>query len=186
MALINGCSLALQWSITKAEIDQMDSDFKIWHEYFLRSAIAAGQLSERVFTINNHYLSHLKQLIMKMGSLRSYSCRPMKKTIKMFTNLIISTSNPAVNPFNVFRRHLDYKRFAFQTIDLKHFPAKAFDPNSYRIHPDNTTNNHSFGELWEPFKLAFLTPSTSQSSERQACIRPQASQGHYVMSKIAL
>ena len=24
MALINGCSLALQWSITKAEIDEMD------------------------------------------------------------------------------------------------------------------------------------------------------------------
>ncbi|CAO0792423.1 unnamed protein product [Mucor circinelloides] len=152
----------------KTEIDQMDSDFKIWHDY-LRSEIAAGQLSERVFTINNHYLSHLKQLMMKMGPLRPYSCRPMERTIKMFTNLITSTSNPAVNASNVFRRYLDYKRFAIQTIDLKHFPAKEFDPNSYRIHPDNTTNNHYFGELWEPFKLDTLTPSASRSSERQVC-----------------
>ncbi|KAL7329405.1 hypothetical protein PS15p_207509 [Mucor circinelloides] len=106
---------------------------------------------------------------MKMGPLRSYSCRPMERTIKMFTNLITSTSNPAVNASNVFRRCLDYKRFAIQTIDLKHFPAKEFNPNSYRIHPDNTTNNHSFGGLWEPFKLDTLTPSASRSSERQVC-----------------
>lgn len=119
------------------------------HVLYLKGRIAAGELNEKEFTVNNHYLCHLKGLIEDMGPMRAYSCRSIERTIKVFTNLITATTKVAVNSSNIFRRYHHYHRHAIQRIQQAHFPESPINPNSYRVHPQAGDGDH--GELWESF-----------------------------------
>ncbi|CAO3618584.1 unnamed protein product [Mucor hiemalis] len=90
MNLVQGCSIALQWELTEDSIVQMESCFDKWHAY-LKEEITKKHLSKSVFTINNHYLSHIGATIRQAGSLRVYSTRSMERTIGRYAKLIKST-----------------------------------------------------------------------------------------------
>lgn len=118
----------------------------------MNSEIDLGKINERVFTVNNHYLSHLPYLIKAMGPLKCYSCRPMERTIKKFTNLIKSTSKIGANASNVLKRQANYNKMAVRHLELIQFPEIADLPSSYKVH-------FSGVQLWAPFESQSLLGS---------------------------
>ncbi|CAO3631617.1 unnamed protein product [Mucor hiemalis] len=103
MNLVQGCSIALQWELTEDSIVQMESCFDKWHAY-LKEEITKKHLSKSVFTINNHYLSHIGATIRQAGSLRVYSTRSMERTIGRYAKLIKSTVYGGKNAGNIVER----------------------------------------------------------------------------------
>src|ERR1051325_6815362 len=109
----------------------------------------------RVFTSNNHILCHLPLQIKATGPLKSYSCRPMERAIKTFSNLIKSHVKPGVNASNVLEHHLLYNKSSVKKINEEMFPVKPFLPDSFI---SNSSDNYS--QLWEPFKYISLSGDT--------------------------
>ncbi|KAG2217655.1 hypothetical protein INT45_000785 [Circinella minor] len=58
MSLVRACQTALSYSITRQQVDVVESDIKEWHSY-LRTLINSQILSVSVLTPNQHYLSHV-------------------------------------------------------------------------------------------------------------------------------
>lgn len=92
-------------------------------------------MNERVFTVNNHYLSHLSLLIREMGPLRSFSCRSMERTIKKYTNLIKSTTKTGVNASNVLRWQANLNKTAVQQLLAELFPITPEQENMFETSP---------------------------------------------------
>ena len=59
-----------------------------------------GFLTSRVFTPNNHYLTHIPYMIEQMGPLRFISCRASERNIKTHTRNIRSASKLSENASN--------------------------------------------------------------------------------------
>ncbi|KAG1463916.1 hypothetical protein G6F56_005190 [Rhizopus delemar] len=92
MCIVNGCSLALNRTISKSQLRRM--------RRYLNDEIEAGCLNVSVFTSKNHYLSHMELMTRQMGPMKQYSCRSTERTIKTFTNRVRSTTHPGVNSTN--------------------------------------------------------------------------------------
>jgi hypothetical protein len=55
------------------------------------------------FTINQHYLIHIPEIIRSLGPLRNFSARPLERTIGQLKKRINSQSMPSENIFNVIQ-----------------------------------------------------------------------------------
>lgn len=169
MNLVNGCILALERVLSSADLIEMERYcyrwvyclfliikltcqcvfryFKKWHD-FLRSQIAMGRINERVFTINNHYLSHIKYIIQEMGPLRYISCRTSERRIKRYTNIIKSTVKPGVNASNVLINEQSTRSYGIsETMGSGNASVIKYRPDSFLVHPSGDVNAP---QLWEP------------------------------------
>lgn len=124
------------------------SFFAAWHR-FLNSEIDNRNMNARVFTPNNHYLSHLALLIRQMGPLRAYSCRSMERTIKLFTNLIKSTSHTGVNASNILRRQSNQNKMAVRQLLEVQFPSRPAQVGDYETSPSGL-------QVWKPSRSVSL------------------------------
>lgn len=93
-----------------------------------------------------------------MGPLKSYSCRPMERTIKKFTNLIKATHLVGANASNVLRHQANYNKMAVRALLKVQFPESVDLPDSYRAHLSGV-------QLWSPF----VTQSLEGSSNEDIC-----------------
>lgn len=121
--------------------------FQAWHRY-LNTQIANNKLNIRVFTVNNHYLMHLKFIIEQVGPLKAYSCRSLERTIKKFRNLANGHRDLGVNSSNVLANHTRYNTVYMQDIYTRLRPNRQNAENSFLSHP---SGDRSLPQLWEPF-----------------------------------
>lgn len=178
MSLINGCTIALQWSISAAEIRKMNrylrvinitilkchltfvsyviSCFQAWHRY-LNEQMQNERLNVRVFTANNHYLAHLAFIIKQVGPLKAYSCRSLERTIKKFRNLSRGFKDIGANTSNVISTHARYNTTYMYGIRNKAIPSKPYDEGSFVSHP---SGDKTLPQLWSPISNDDLNGAT--------------------------
>ncbi|KAG1436241.1 hypothetical protein G6F56_013642 [Rhizopus delemar] len=105
-----------------------------------------GFLTSRVFTPNNHYLTHIPYMIEQMGPLRFISCRASERNIKTHTRNIRSASKPSENASNNI-----LKREVLQSCGIKESmdeqPHVTNHPDSFCCLDPNDPNGPA---LWEP------------------------------------
>ncbi|KAG1436232.1 hypothetical protein G6F56_013648 [Rhizopus delemar] len=103
-------------------------------------------LTSRVFTPNNHYLSHIPYMIEQMGPLRFISCRASERNIKTHTRNIRSASKPSENASNNI-----LKREVLQSCGIKESMDEqlhvTYHPDSFHCLDPNDSNAPA---LWEP------------------------------------
>ncbi|KAG1494880.1 hypothetical protein G6F46_007892 [Rhizopus delemar] len=154
MCLINGCNLALRRTLKEEDVRKMESDVETWHKY-LRDQINVGNLSAKVFTVNNHYLGHLGHMTRQLGPIKNYGCRSTERTIKEFANKIKSTTKPGVNSSNVLLNTVNLQQYGITT-SLSNNDQVNIDQNppmSFISHP---SGNDQFPQLWDPAGEAYL------------------------------
>lgn len=125
-----------------------------WHKY-IRDEINVGNLSVKVFTVNNHYLGHLGHMTRQLGPLKHYSCRSTERTIKEFANKIKSTTKPGVNSSNVLLNIVNLQQYGITTslANNDQVNADQSSPVSFVSHP---SGNDQFPQLWDPADEAYL------------------------------
>ncbi|OAD67741.1 hypothetical protein PHYBLDRAFT_174069 [Phycomyces blakesleeanus NRRL 1555(-)] len=79
----------LALSLNEELIVEMENHFSIWHQ-FLQVEISKNSLSISVFSLVNHYLTHIGYITRKMRNLRVYNTRSMERTIGRYSKLIKS------------------------------------------------------------------------------------------------
>ena len=113
-------------------------------------------MSVRVFTVNNHYLSHLSLLIKEMGPLRAYSCRAMERTINKYTNLIKSPTKIGVNASNVLRHQANMNKTAVRRLMAEHFSRRSDPEDIFETSHDDSL------QVWGRAKTVDLTDLDNQ------------------------
>ena len=63
------CSIATQYDISNAELQELDKLIPLWHNFFVK------YLPEEKYNINQHYLLHVTDLIRDMGSLSKHGAK---------------------------------------------------------------------------------------------------------------
>ncbi|KAG2216811.1 hypothetical protein INT45_013823 [Circinella minor] len=126
MCLVRTYQTSLQYEISDVEIENMEVDIEIWHNYLRLlvdgkkdsegNFIEEPTLSNSIFTSNQHYLSHVPMMIRKMGPLRYYSARCMERMIGVYKQRIKSLRSPGKNASNILM-DLASERYMDSTID---------------------------------------------------------------------
>ncbi|KAI8994858.1 hypothetical protein BDB01DRAFT_214359 [Pilobolus umbonatus] len=98
------CEITQQFNITNDEMIEMEGLVKSWYDVMLRHA------SPKVFTINQHLLSHLSLVIRVLGPLRLISSRPLERTVGQVKSRILSRSLAGKNSANVVAKMFREKR----------------------------------------------------------------------------
>jgi hypothetical protein len=70
----------------------------------LKGEIDSNHLCVSVFTPNQHYIRHLKQVVETLGPLRAYSTRSLERTIGRYKNYITAKKNMGINVGKVLER----------------------------------------------------------------------------------
>lgn len=87
-----------------------------------------------VFTIKNHYLSHVEYITRKMGPMKHYSCRSTERTIKTFTRDIGSSTHAGVNSSNLLFNRMNMRQYGLQQLLLEYDTLNQAPSNqSYTI-----------------------------------------------------
>ncbi|OAD73090.1 hypothetical protein PHYBLDRAFT_169345 [Phycomyces blakesleeanus NRRL 1555(-)] len=95
--------IAQQWRITAANIQEAEEAIGHWHAS-LHCEIKEKRLKPTVFVINQHMLVHFDYMMWEMGPLQAYSCRPIKRTIGVYSVAIKSRKKPGKNMENLLLR----------------------------------------------------------------------------------
>lgn len=164
MNLVDGCNRALAHELTFEDVLELEryliqkkkkilniyltSLFQKWHQ-FCKKEVRRGRLSNRVFTINNHYLTHVGDMIRQMGPLRAYSCRPSERAIKGLTNLIKSPSKSGINASNNLLNQRNMESFGFTDMlaEYTHASTHEVRSDSFITSP---TSDPDASQLWDP------------------------------------
>ncbi|KAG1224868.1 hypothetical protein G6F67_009424 [Rhizopus microsporus] len=148
MNLVNGCVMSLERELTADDLVRLDRHFTKWHN-FLRREIDYGRINERVFTVNNHYLSHIRYIIEHMGPLRFISCRTSERNIKKYTNMIKSVVKPGANASNILINEQSLQSYGLQQIvsSIHRTTGQRYTAESFLVDPNDRDNG---AQLWEP------------------------------------
>ncbi|OAD73079.1 hypothetical protein PHYBLDRAFT_169335 [Phycomyces blakesleeanus NRRL 1555(-)] len=103
MKIVTACRIAQQWRITAANIQEAEEAIGHWHAS-LHCEIKEKRLKPTVFVINQHMLVHFDYMMWEMGPLQAYSCRPIKRTIGVYSVAIKSRKKPGKNMENLLLR----------------------------------------------------------------------------------
>ncbi|OAD70453.1 hypothetical protein PHYBLDRAFT_70627 [Phycomyces blakesleeanus NRRL 1555(-)] len=103
MKLVTACRISQQWRITAANIQETEEAIGRWHA-FLRCEIEEKRLKPTVFVMNQHMLVHLGYMMREMSPLRACSCRPIERTIGVYSAAIKSRKKPGKNMENLLLR----------------------------------------------------------------------------------
>ncbi|KAF7732320.1 hypothetical protein EC973_005216 [Apophysomyces ossiformis] len=123
MALVRLCQHSLQYSVTQADIVAMERDMRIWHQYLL-GLVEDNVLKVSAFTPNQHYLSHIPDIIRKIGLLRYFSARPLERVIGVYSRLISSTVAAGSNAGNIMVKLAMSRSIEPMLIGDTHGPAQ--------------------------------------------------------------
>lgn len=112
----------------------------------MRSEIRNDKMTVAVFTIKNHYLSHIEFITRKMGPMKHYSCRSTERTIKTFTRDIGSPTHAGINSSNLLLKRMNMSQYGLQEILNE---SDVTDQSSASL-PSRflATDNPEYPELW--------------------------------------
>ncbi|KAI9476581.1 MAG: hypothetical protein EXX96DRAFT_507889 [Benjaminiella poitrasii] len=159
LALVKGCSIALQWDLNEDLLVEMENSFAAWHQ-FLQSEINKKNVSLSVFSPVNHYLTHIPYIIRKVGNLRVYSTRSIERTIGRYSKLIKSKVFSGANAGNLVERlairgYLNCALSVEQLLDLILPSRNSLD--DYTELPYLSPYNKKY-QLWNPFEQSNYIP----------------------------
>lgn len=124
--------------------------FRNWHDY-LKEEISNQRLSKSVFRPVNHYLHHVPYVIRKLGPMRSYSTRPLERTIGKYSKLIKSRVESGVNASNQIER-LSVRGYINTAMDLNEeldvIQTRPCRESDFIDSPSEDAGSH---QLWAPF-----------------------------------
>ncbi|KAI8876095.1 hypothetical protein K501DRAFT_232612, partial [Backusella circina FSU 941] len=101
--LVRACLLAMQWSITKDELTEIESLIKHWFTY-LDQLVTDKRISKTIFTFNHHVRCHIPYLIRKLGPLRAFSARSLERKVGTAKRSVRSTKNAGINAGNILEK----------------------------------------------------------------------------------
>ncbi|KAF7728886.1 hypothetical protein EC973_005281 [Apophysomyces ossiformis] len=98
IALVRGCQLALSYELSQDNVQDIESNINTWHHFLDRLTKGADKVLDiSVFTPVQHYLSHIADIIRRLGPLRYFSARSLERTIGLYSRLFSSGSHPGQN-----------------------------------------------------------------------------------------
>ncbi|KAL0582365.1 hypothetical protein ABG067_007792, partial [Albugo candida] len=153
--LSRGCAIALQWELTEELIVEMGNCFSVWHN-FLQNEVNHERLSVKIFTANNHYLTHIGFMIRRAGGLRVYSARSMERTIGRYSKLIKSRVRSGKNAGKVVERlsitgFLNHALAVKDILDVIQSNKTSLD--DYMELSSSSVSNINNHQLWSPFSV---------------------------------
>ncbi|CAO3601492.1 unnamed protein product [Absidia cylindrospora] len=92
LSIVHFMQIALQWSVSRPQQEQMESLLETWNNYLLNQ-VEENKLPVNVFTPNQHYLQHLPDMIAQLGPPVMYSARPIEGTIGRYENRLKSRAD---------------------------------------------------------------------------------------------
>ncbi|KAF1801234.1 hypothetical protein FB192DRAFT_1258844, partial [Mucor lusitanicus] len=94
----NICNISLKQCITEDDLEIMQTRINHW-----RNFLTGSWFSNKVCTINQHYMMHLPDNIRAMGPMKGYSARVLERTIGLVKPRIKSRSMPRENSISVLK-----------------------------------------------------------------------------------
>ena len=162
MALVNICSIVFSKTITDTDIRRVDTNVNKWHTY-LKTLVTSKKVKPMVFTISQHYLTHLSLFMRSMGPMSFYSAYAMEHAIGEIKQKIKSRSAPGVNAGNVMYKlaaHRYNERIKNQTSNLSTNNDKQILTTSW---------NDDDSEIWGPFWAGIISEYARYDFE--TCLR---------------
>ncbi|CAO3623086.1 unnamed protein product [Mucor hiemalis] len=101
--LIRGVCLALQFSISTEDLNEIKSNFKVWFN-ILDKLVEQKKISIAVFKANVHHLDHAIFVIKQNSTLRGTSVRVMERNIGEIKKTLKARVNVGENVNNIIRR----------------------------------------------------------------------------------
>ncbi|KAI7853010.1 hypothetical protein BDC45DRAFT_173619 [Circinella umbellata] len=102
-------TIVFQKVITSGDLRKLDIYVWKWLQFLVQHA-NIGNINEKIFTINQHYLRHLKEITLAMGPPRMYSAFSNERALGEIKRKVRSPSAPGINAGNVML-DLAAKRF---------------------------------------------------------------------------
>ncbi|KAI8088346.1 hypothetical protein BDF21DRAFT_396514 [Thamnidium elegans] len=85
------CKITQKYSISESNLVELNCCIEVWQEFLVNN------FYPNVFTINMHYLNHIREDIATLGPLRLVSTRPLKRMIGSVKSSIKSRQKPSEN-----------------------------------------------------------------------------------------
>ena len=140
LALVQVCSIAFQKSISNGDLRKLNTDVWTWFEFLIKQ-VDLGNISGKIFTINQHYLRHLKEMIVAMGPPSMYSTFANERALGEIKRKVKSPSAPGTNAGNIM-----VGLVASRFIERRNPSTTA--NNRVKALSDSTVSNSP--EIWSP------------------------------------
>ncbi|KAG2230925.1 hypothetical protein INT48_003325 [Thamnidium elegans] len=85
------CKITQKYSISESNLVELNCCIEVWQEFLVNN------FYPNVFTINMHYLNHIREDIATLGPLRLVSTRPLERMIGSVKSSIKSRQKPSEN-----------------------------------------------------------------------------------------
>ena len=99
LSLVAVYDLAFRRRVNKTDCKQLKDAVVIWRN-FLHKEVKSKKLTSNVFTMNQHYLTHLHYIMRYLGPLPLYAAFSMERTIGLVKDQIGSKCDPGKNASN--------------------------------------------------------------------------------------
>ncbi|KAF7720912.1 hypothetical protein EC973_005780, partial [Apophysomyces ossiformis] len=105
LKLILACQISLQWEITAADLSTVERNIREWQSFLLTHYSGGNRtLKLPVFTIMQHYLSHIANTLHNLGPLYSFLARCMERINGLYKKMIRSMAAPGQNASNLIEK----------------------------------------------------------------------------------
>ena len=118
----------------------------------LRDQVRKKGINERVFTANNHYLTHVCHITETLGPMKASSTCSTKRVIKKFSNLIAAKTKMGINATNLLLKlTTTYNSNLIKQLeeDTRGLDMADNYDSTYISHPSGCKGAP---QLWEPVK----------------------------------
>ena len=117
----------------------------------LRDQVRKKGINERVFTANNHYLTHVCHITEMLGPMKASSTRSTERVIKKFSNLIAAKTKTGIHATNLLLKLTNYNSNLIKQLeeDTRGLDMADNYDSTYISHPSGCKGAP---QLWEPVK----------------------------------
>ncbi|KAI8323632.1 hypothetical protein EDC96DRAFT_595496 [Choanephora cucurbitarum] len=143
--LCRGVSLAMQRCLSGAEVSEIKSNINVWFD-FLDKCVADRSISLTVFRINMHLLSHLSEIIKKLGPMTAYSVRTMERSIGSLKKKMKASNRAGINAGNIIEidQLIDFID-VHQLVDLRVDVEEVKDNSERGLSPNDPSDSRLRG-----------------------------------------
>ncbi|CEP16958.1 hypothetical protein [Parasitella parasitica] len=166
LGLSRALALALQWEISKNDMTEIEASLKTWFR-FLDQMIEEKRLSNCIYTITMHNLTHLPLIIQQCSSLRNISMRSLEREIGNYKRKMRARVAVEQNALNVIEK-VTYFKFLETTKMIDFSVLYDRDPDFRRSgfinHPAVADEgDQDYPQLWKPFGKPTILQANNMS-----------------------
>ncbi|CEP15948.1 hypothetical protein [Parasitella parasitica] len=166
LGLSRALALALQWETSKNDMTEIEASLKTWFR-FLDQMIEEKRLSNCIYTITMHNLTHLPLIIQQCSSLRNISMRSLEREIGNYKRKMRARVAVEQNALNVIEK-VTYFKFLETTKMIDFSVLYDRDPDFRRSgfinHPAVADEGDpDYPQLWKPFGKPTILQANNMS-----------------------